>query len=60
MKTYQVGSIKWIYPCDQRAPTGVKLALLTRGGIQVTGPWRDGGDFLAWQNLFGRDRSKEV
>lgn len=60
MKTYSVGSIPWIYPCDQAAPAGIKVALLTRGGVQVTGVWRNGGDFIAWQKLFKRDRSKEV
>lgn len=40
-------------------PRGVKLFLLTRGGIAVTGNWTDDGRFIGWQYLFKRDKSKE-
>ena len=51
--------VYWIYPCDQPAPTAQKINLLTKGGIEVSGTWRDGGDFIAWQYLFRRDKEKE-
>lgn len=46
----------WRY---DKAPTGAKLFLLTKGGVAVTGQWRDDGSFTAWQYLFKRDKSKE-
>ncbi len=58
-KDYAVGQVQWIYPSVQTPPKGQKLALLTRGGIQVTGMWRAGGDFIAWQYLFRRDKNLE-
>lgn len=41
------------------APRGKKLSLLTRGGIQVTGEWKDGGDFIAWAPLIKRNHELE-
>lgn len=52
-------ALRWIYPVDEKPPAATKLALLTRGGVQVVGDWRGDGSFLAWQRLFKRDRSKE-
>ena len=49
----------WIYPQDETPPLATKLALLTRGNVQVTGHWQDGGDYVAWQRLFKRDKTKE-
>lgn len=54
-----VGPHYWLYPADHTPPTGVKLALLTRGGVQVTGQWSGDGSFTAWQYLFRRDKTKE-
>jgi hypothetical protein len=51
-------NLRWIYPHEETPPSGVKLALLTIGGVQVTGLWRQ-GSFIAWQRLFKRDKEKE-
>lgn len=47
----------WRY---DKAPTGVKLFLLTEGGIATEGPWRDDGSYLAWHPLFKRDHALEA
>jgi hypothetical protein len=51
--------LKWIYPDQEPAPRGVKLALLTQGNIQVTGTWVSDGSYKAWQRLFSRDKEHE-
>lgn len=51
--------LRWIYPQQEAPLKGVKLSLLTRGGVQVVGFWQDGGDYLAWQRLFKRDHTLE-
>lgn len=48
--------VKWRY---DTAPHGVKVFLLTRGGVAVEGTWRDGGSFIAWHPLFSRDKEVE-
>lgn len=48
--------IYWRY---DKAPTGVKLFLLTKGGIAVTGVWKDGAGFTAWREMFKRDKALE-
>ena len=53
-------TLRWIYPEDEDPPRATKLALLTRGNIQVTGVWEDGGSYKAWQRLFKRDKTKEA
>jgi hypothetical protein len=49
----------WIYPDQEPAPRGVKIALLTIGNIEVTGNWTDDGRYKAWQRLFSRDKEHE-
>lgn len=49
--------IYWRYDA---APRGVKLFLLTKGGVAVTGTWSDNGGYLAWQSMFKRDKTKEA
>lgn len=49
----------WIYPCDQRPPGSTDVYLLTLGGTPTIGRWHDGGDFIAWQWMFLRDKTKE-
>lgn len=59
-KTYAADpQLKWIYPDQKTPPRGVKLALLTEGGIQTTGDWTDDGRYIAWQKLFTRDKGHE-
>jgi hypothetical protein len=41
------------------APKGVKLTLLTKGKVQVTGEWVEGGAFIAWAPLLKRDKQLE-
>ena len=40
------------------APRGVKLTLLTKGNIQVTGEWTEGA-YKAWAPLLKRDKELE-
>ena len=41
-------------------PMGVKLNLLTVGGIAVTGNWSWYGGYVGWQYLFKRDIEQEM
>ncbi len=49
------------YPCagDPMPPSGVKLLLLTRGGVCIVGHWIADGFFVAWSPLPKRDKEKE-
>ena len=47
------------YNYTDPAPRGVKLTLLTKGKIQVTGEWVDGGGYIAWAPLLRRDKQLE-
>ena len=49
--------IYWRY--TEPAPRGVKLTLLTRGNVQVTGDWTDNGGYKAWSPLIRRDKQLE-
>lgn len=40
-------------------PRGVKLLLLTEGGVTVLGTWSDNGNFIAWAPLLQRNKSIE-
>ena len=40
-------------------PRGVKLNLLTKGGVSVTGNWTDDGRYIGWQYLFKRNAELE-
>ncbi len=51
MKEYATGELFYFDPDLRPAPKGVKLTLLTRGGIQVTGFWEE-DLYVAWQYLF--------
>lgn len=51
-----VADIYWRY---DDPPRGVKLFLLTKGGVAVTGPWSTDGRYIAWQYMFKRDKAKE-
>lgn len=41
-------------------PTGVKLQLLTEGGVTVLGTWSDNGNFIAWAPLLQRNKEIEA
>lgn len=47
------------YPGDNQPPHGVKLQLLTKGGISTYGQWQDNAGFIAWAYLIKRDQRKE-
>jgi hypothetical protein len=49
MKTYLAGEAIWQRPTDQAPPLGVKMLLLTPGGVCVIGTWADWA--LAWAPL---------
>lgn len=40
----------WI-PCDERTPRGVKLQLLTKGGVAIYGIYKGEDDFTDWAPL---------
>lgn len=50
----------WLYPPSHMPPKGVKLHLLTIGGIATHGEWRWDGGFVGWQYLPKRDLEQEV
>jgi len=52
-------NLMWKYPWEETPPKGIKIAILTGGGIQITGDWKDNVGYLAWQRLFKRDHAKE-
>lgn len=58
-KKYSVGQIPWLYPHVDAPPRGVKLNILTKGGIAIHGEWRNDCGFIAWQHLFKRDKQLE-
>lgn len=45
---------------DPPAPRGVKLQILTTGGIAVLGEWKDDTNFMAWAPLIKRNKEKEA
>ena len=51
------GDIYWRY--TEPAPRGVKLTLLTRGNVQVTGEWADNAGYKAWAPLIRRNKQIE-
>lgn len=40
-------------------PGGVKLQLLTKGGVTVLGTWSDNAGFIAWAPLLQRNKALE-
>ncbi len=51
---------RWRYPANgELAPTGVRVQLLTKGGVQVPGVWLDDGGFIAWAHNIKRDKDLE-
>jgi len=57
---YLAGEAEWNYMgIDDSPPVGVKLNILTSGGIAVQGTWRDDSDFIAWAPLIRRNKLKE-
>jgi hypothetical protein len=47
----KTGEAYWRKPEDERPPRGVKLLILTSGGVAVIGDWRDNAGFVAWSPL---------
>lgn len=54
-----VGRTKWIYPHQQKPPSG-KLFLLNEGDCATVGEWGNGFGWKAWQHLFDRDKEAEL
>lgn len=59
-KPYSVGDIEWKYPHEHEPPRGKKLNILTCGGVAIHGFWKDNHGFIAWQDMFKRNRAKEA
>ena len=50
----------WQYPAaGVPAPKGAIVQLLTKGGVQVQGIWRNNGYFIAWAPNLKRDKELE-
>jgi hypothetical protein len=45
------GEVGWNDPEWNPPPRGVKLLILTSGGVAVLGDWRDDSNFVAWSPL---------
>lgn len=45
------GQVYWREPKDEPPPRGVKLLILTSGGVAVFGDWMDDSNFVAWSPL---------
>ncbi len=50
MKAF-AGDVYFRTPQEEPPPRGVKLLILTSGGVCVIGDWRDDGGFWAWSPL---------
>ncbi len=51
---------RWRYPANgEPAPSGAHVQLLTKGGKQVPGVWRDDGGYIAWAPNIKRDKKLE-
>lgn len=44
-------TVRWVDPEWCPPPMGVKILLLTEGGVAVIGTWRDDGGFIRWSPL---------
>lgn len=45
------GQVYWREPKDEPPPRGVKLLLLTSGGVACFGDWMEDSNFVAWSPL---------
>lgn len=45
------GQVYWRYPEWEPPPRGVKMLLLTSGGVACIGDWRDDSNLVAWSPL---------
>lgn len=53
---------EYYYPAagDPPAPLGVKLQILTTGGVVTLSQWSDDTNFIAWAPLLKRNKAKEA
>jgi len=52
------GEVYWCDPEQERPPRGVKLLILTDGGVAVIGDWLDDSNFVAWSPLPKKESAK--
>lgn len=45
------GDVYWRDPSVEKPPRGVKLLILTSGGVAVFGEWTDGSNYTHWSPL---------
>ncbi len=45
------GEVYWRDPGEEPPPRGVKLLILTSGGVAVFGEWMTDSNFVAWSPL---------
>lgn len=48
--------VQWYDPATHPAPKGVKLRVMTEGGLECDAFWRDDSGFLAWHPLLKAPR----
>ena len=54
------GDLYWRDAVLNPPPIGVKLLLLTEGGVAVVGDWKDDGGFIAWCPLPKKKITKQI
>jgi hypothetical protein len=61
-KVITTDELYYRYPAagDPTPPGGATVQLLTPGGVNVRGTWRDNDRYLGWCPLPKRDRAKEA
>lgn len=45
------GEVYWRDPGSEPPPRGVKMLILTSGGVAIIGDWNDDSNFVAWSPL---------
>ena len=45
------GTVYWRDPAKEPPPRGVKLLVLTSGGVTVIGDWVTNSNFVAWSPM---------
>lgn len=58
------GEVFWRNPDEEKPPRGVKLLMLTSGGVTVIGDWVTNSNLVAWSPMpkkraqIGQDRAQ--
>lgn len=52
------GTVYWRDPAKEPPPRGVKLLVLTSGGVTVIGDWVTNSNFVAWSPMPKKESAK--